>query len=377
MLIWVEISRSALENNIRVFRELVGKSELMAVVKANAYGHGMMEVARVAQDCGVNWFGVNSIDEAVQLKDAGFDTPILVLGYVDRDGWGAAVSKDIRMVVYDVDTIKGIARVAERIGKIAHLHLKVETGTHRQGVTEDTLWDVLDVIRELSWVELEGIYSHFADIEDTTNHAYAKWQMSNFLRFLDKVKDAGFHNVKRHFSCTAAALLFPETHFDIVRLGIGLYGLWPSRETYVSLIERKETPPVLMPVMTWKTKIVQVKKLPKGAYIGYGRTYKTTHSSIIAILPVGYYDGYFRAFSNRAYVLIKGERAPVRGRVCMNITMVDVTHIPDVKVGDEVILLGGTGEDRISAEFLADIAGTINYEVVTRVNSLHPRIVVQ
>ena len=225
-------------------------------------------------------------------------------------------------------------------------------------------------------VKLEGASTHFADVEDTTDHSYARQQLENFNDFLASVNDAGMTIPVRHASNSASAILWPQTHKDMVRVGIASYGMWPSKETYISALMDNRHEVSLQPALTWKTRVGQVKEVPAGSYVGYGCSYRTTHDTRLAILCVGYFDGYDRRLSNQAYVLVNGHRAPVRGRVCMNIVIIDVTHVPDVEVGQEVILLGSDGDSHLSAEQLAEWIGTINYEIPTRIRPGISRIAV-
>ncbi len=223
---------------------------------------------------------------------------------------------------------------------------------------------------------LEGLSSHFANIEDTTDDYYPKFQLENFRQAIDWFKQRDINVPLRHMSCSAASILFPETHFELARVGIGLYGLWPSKETMVSCRLRGQEALRLKPVLSWRARVAQVKNVARGAYVGYGCTYRTTRPTRLAVIPVGYYDGYDRSLSNAAYVLIRGKRAPVRGRVCMNFFMVYITDIPGVKLEDQVTLIGKDGRDKITADQLATLAGTINYEIVSRINPSIPRVVV-
>lgn len=223
---------------------------------------------------------------------------------------------------------------------------------------------------------LEGVSTHFANIEDTLNHEYAERQLTLFSEVLEKIRGLGIDPPVVHTACSAASILFPKTHFTMLRTGIGLYGLWPSKETYLSAQMGSLRIPELKPVLTWKAKIVQIKTLPAGNFVGYGCTYKTTRRTKLAVLPVGYADGYDRAFGNRAHVLVHRKRAPVIGRVCMNHCMIDVTDIPKTALEDEVVLLGKSEDESITAEKLAEWAGTINYEVVSRISPLLERRVV-
>jgi alanine racemase len=224
---------------------------------------------------------------------------------------------------------------------------------------------------------LAGISTHFANIEDTTSHDFAQGQFAAYGRIVQTVERLFTGPLIRHTACSAAVLLFNRTHLDLARVGISLYGLWPSKETYVSCLERGKPSLDLRPVMSWKTKVAQVKDVPEGGYVGYGLTWRATRPTRIAVLPVGYYEGFNRDLSGLAHVLVRGKRAPVRGRVCMNMCMVDVTDVPGAALEDEVVLLGRQGDERITAEQLAAWSGTISYEVVSRIHPDLPRVVVQ
>ncbi|MGD9347317.1 MAG: alanine racemase [Candidatus Aminicenantes bacterium] len=374
---WVEIDPSALKNNIFQFRSLIGNARKMtAVVKSNAYGHGLLETSRLAAEYGADWLGVNSLDEARAIRNSGIDIPIIVLGYVPLHELEDAVKNDLRLTVYNNETIEKLGRIASALKTKVSLHIKTETGVHRQGITGETLLPFVEQISENDYLEIEGLSMHFANIEDTTDHSYAQSQLGKFKEYVDVLAKNGINIPVKHVACSAAAILFPETLFDMVRVGIGIYGLWPSKETYLSCIKEQREPVNLEPVLTWKTRVVQIKEVPEGSFIGYGCTYKTTRPTKLAVLPVGYYDGYDRLLSNSAYVLIAGKRAPVRGRVAMNFITVDVTDILGVQLEDEVVLIGQQGQEKISAEYLASLCGTINYEIVTRINPKTPRIVV-
>ncbi len=377
-LSWIEVSKPAIESNLLQFQKLLPpQTQLMAVVKGDAYGHGMREVAQVAIRASAGWLGVFHLGEAVELRRLGISAPILVLGYVPRADLAEAIQQEIRITVSSTETVEEAARVVEQTGKTAYLHMKLETGTHRLGLSGPELEAALDRFEGHPLLCLEGAHTHYANIEDTTEHDYAKGQLERFQQALAHLRARG-HTVPRpHTACTAAAILFPQTYFALVRVGIGLYGMWPSKETYLSALQQGKDRLSLRPAMTWKTRVIQVKNVPKGIYIGYGCTYRTTRETRMAILPVGYANGYDRQFSNRGHVLIHGVRAPIRGRVCMNLTMVDVTDIAQVALEDEVVLLGRQGEEQISAEQMASWAQTINYEIVTRADPHNPRVLVE
>jgi len=256
------------------------------------------------------------------------------------------------------------------------VHVKVDTGTARQGVMPEDLEAFLRLVKDARGVTLEGVSTHYANIEDTLSHDYADTQIRRFNAALAVVDRLIGRPPLIHTASTAAALLFASTHFTMLRSGIGLYGLWPSRETMVSAREKGGAVPEFRPVLSWKTRIVQVKSLPEGSYVGYGCSYRTMRPTILGVLPIGYSDGYDRALGNRAHVLVRGRRAPVIGRICMNLCMVDLTDVPGVRLEDEVVLIGRSGEEQISAETMAEWSGTINYEIVSRISPLLPRKVV-
>jgi alanine racemase len=241
----------------------------------------------------------------------------------------------------------------------------VETGVNRQGVVAGEMNAVLEVLAGCPRLILAGLSSHFADVEDTTDHGFALQQMERFQGFFDVVDAAGYPDVARHMSCSASVLLWDRSQRDVARVGISAYGIWPSRETLVALKERGRQEVVLRPAMTWKVGISQVRDVPAGESVGYGRTWQAPADSRIAVLPVGYSDGWLRGFSGRAYVLVRGRRAPVVGRICMNLCMVDVTHIPEAVAGDTAVLLGSQGQETITPAHLAEHLGTIPYEILT------------
>jgi len=375
---WIEIDADAIEHNVRTFRERLGPDTLLAaVVKANAYGHGMLEVAEITREAGVDWLAVHGPDEGIALRKAGHDCPILCLGYVPLDAIPDVLAADLRLIAYNTETLRALSKAAMNQDRVAKVHVKLETGTHRQGVDAIDLEEFLELLTELPGIELEGASTHFANIEDTTDHSYARGQLERYRTLLHDVEQRVGRVKVRHCAATAAAILFPDTQFDLVRLGIGVYGMWPSRETRVSVTQMALSPPELQPALTWKTMLAQIKHVPAGRFISYGCTYKTTRPTVIGVLPIGYSDGYARELSNRAHVLVRGQRARVLGRICMNLFMVDLTDVGPVELEDEVVVLGAQGDDRVSAESLADWTGTINYEIVARLSRGIPRQVVR
>lgn len=376
---WIELSREALMQNLHMMKSHVASGvKFMFVVKANAYGHGLREILSIAESEPdlVDTYGVHSIEEATDVRACGITKPLFVLGYIPLQHLQRVVELDVTPVVTNIETLQALSDIAATLQKTITVHLKCETGTYRQGVLIDELPRYAEILHNSTFVKLGGMTTHFANIEDTTDHKYAFGQLERFQQFLSRAAELGLSPTLNHVACSAALLLFPQTHFNMVRAGISSYGFWSSKETYLSHALERNDKCELHPVLSWKTIVGHIKMVPPDSYIGYGGTYKTTHSTKLAILPIGYYDGYDRGLSNIGYVLIKGMRAPIRGRVCMNMTIVDVTHIPDIRLEDEVILIGTTDRDAISADTMASFLGTINYEVVTRINPRIERTVV-
>jgi len=376
-LVWVELERGAPEHNLRELRKCAAPgTKMCAVVKSNASGHGAAAMVRLLSSA--DWFGVNSLEEGLEIRALGEKRPVLVLGHVPLAALGEAVANDLDLTLSNAESLQALARLepARRGGRPVRAHVKGETGTGRQGVLLEDLEGFVRALRAVEGAELVGLSTHFANIEDTLSHGYAEGQIARFQQARRILKGLGLEPPLVHMACTAAGILFPETHDSLVRAGIGVYGLWPSRETYLSALLGHRPVPQLKPVLSWKTRIAQLKSLPEGSFVGYGCTFKTTRSTRLAVLPVGYADGYDRALGNTAHVLVAGKRAAVIGRVMMNMCVADVTDIPQARLEEEVVLLGGSGEERVSAETLATWAGTINYEIVTRISPLLERRVV-
>jgi alanine racemase len=372
---WVEVSRSALCANAAALRSALGRgTRLMGVVKANAYGHGIVETVKALGTSGVDWFGVDAVREAEAVRGAGSKKPVLVLGYTPTSDVARAVRQGFSLIAYNKETLERAARAGSSRSP-AKIHLKLETGTSRQGVRAEDLPSFAKLARKTKNVVIEGVSTHYANIEDTTDSAYAMGQLERFNAMVAALAKDGVKPPISHTACSAAALLFPETHFGMVRAGIALYGLWPSKETRVSANQRGKSF-TLRPALSWKTVVAQVKELPEGAPVSYGLTERLTRKSKIAVIPVGYWDGFDRGLSSVGRVLIRGHRAKVLGRVCMNMCVVDVTDVPGVKLEDEVTIIGRQGKDALAAEDVAGAIGTINYEVVTRINPLIPRVTV-
>ncbi len=371
MLSWIEIDAEGLRKNVDTFRRLIPQSaSMMVIVKANAYGHGLSTVTPIVTEQ-ADWLGVNCLDEALEITRLGVKKPIAILGHTEHAGLDEVVKNGYRQVVYRLDVAKRLSQAAERSHSVARIHVKVETGTNRQGVGVADLAGFVASLRSLPWLEIEGVYTHFANIEDTLDPSFAQAQLVRFHDALRIFAEGGIQPVHVHTAATAGLLLYPETIFNMVRLGIGAYGIWPSRETQVAARERGSKM-MLSPILTWKTRVAQVKAVRTGDYVGYGLTYRASRPMHLAVIPVGYYDGYDRKLSNSGRALVRGQLAPVIGRVAMNMTMLDVTDVGG-EVDDEVVLLGRQGKAEIHVEELAEKAGTIPYEMLCRINPLIPR----
>jgi alanine racemase len=372
----IEIDRAAIAHNLGFFREILSpESDLLAVVKANAYGHGLAEVAPIAAR-DARWLGVHSAGEARRIRALGISAPILVMGFVpefDLDG----LDCDVHLLISSARAMEWVEAYRQRTGVSLPVHLKVDIGTKRQGVAPADIPRMCSQAGR-SGIDLVGIAGHYANIEDTIEHEFARCQLARFHDALEIfTSECGAIPPFIHASCSAAALLLRETDFTLVRVGISMYGHWPSRETRLSwMINHDNAGHELRPALSWRATVGQIQHVAVDESVGYGRTWTARRPSQLAVIPVGYADGYSRCLGNRSRVLIHGRSAPVVGRICMNILMADVTDIPDVEIGDDVTLIGGRGDDRIEVEELATLSETINYEFLARLSPDIPRVVV-
>ena len=361
---WVKIDLSAIEANIDA---VAAKANVpvMAVIKADAYGHGAVPIARLLEKkCA--FFGVSSMLEAMELRSAGIRLPILILGATPDDAYPLAVREDIRPAIFTWESACALSRAAAAQGKTARLHFAVDTGMSRIGlqVTEEAA-DLCARIAALPGLVCEGLFSHFATA-DETDLTRARAQAARFADFDAMLKARGLEIPIRHLNNSAGVMNFSE-HYDMVRSGIVTYGLYPSSE-----VDPGDLP--LQPALSWYSRVTHVKTLPAGREISYGGTFVTTRDTRVATVAVGYADGYRRSLSGRFYVLIRGRKAPILGRVCMDQLMVDVTDIPDAAAGDTVTLAGRDGKERITIEELAAAAGSFNYETVCGISRRVPRV---
>lgn len=366
---WAEIDLGAIAHNIREIRSATSPdAKIMAVVKANGYGHGSVEVSRTALANGASWLGVARVAEGVALREAGIGAPVLVMGYTTPEQAEDAVRYDLSQAVYTTAMAEMMTVAARTSGRKAKVHVKVDTGMGRLGWRGPTTVPEILALAKISNLEIEGVFSHFA-AADAADKSYTVKQFERFLEGLAELRKNGLEVPLRHIANSAAIIDLPETHLDLVRAGIALYGLYPSDEVDKTRVE-------LRPAMSFKARVALVKEVPAGSSVSYGCTFTTGRRSVIATLPAGYADGYPRLLSSRGEALLHGQRAPVVGRVCMDQLMVDVSHIPGVKIGDEAVLFGRQGEGEITADEVASKLGTINYEVVCLVSGRVPRVFV-
>lgn len=352
---WIEIDLGALRHNyFQARNHMSAATRVVGVVKSDAYGHGMLPVARELVACGAQLLAVSKYWEAAELRQAGIHVPILTLLGLEPSEMEDAVRHEIRPAIFRMDHARLLSRASCRLDKPVRVHLKVDTGMGRLGIPCDRVASFLDELTTLPGVQLEGILSHFA-AADEADKSYCECQIGRFQDILRTLSDRGHPLLYAHIANSAGLLDLPGAHFKLVRPGIMLYGSQPSQEL--------RAPVALRPVMSFKSKVLQLKDVVAGQPIGYGRTYVAANPSRIATIPVGYDDGYPRQLSNRGQVLVKGKRAPIVGRVSMNMITVDVTHIFDVAEDNEVVLLGAQGENRITAEEIAELCGTISYEI--------------
>jgi len=358
---WVEVSKVALENNTKIIKRLLKpETKLMAVVKSNAYGHGLVGSAKLFLKYGADWLGVFSFNEALELRKNKITKPILVLGPTDSGDFSKAIKQDIGVSIMTQDAL----------GKVLpelKIHIKVDTGLSRQGF----LWNQFDIVLATlrnRRITPEGIFTHLADAQ-SDDTSLSQEQFQRFKEITEKVQTFGFKDVMRHMLAADGLLTFPQGEFDMVRAGIALYGLpltapWQDKFDQLGFV----------PVLSWKTRVTEIKQIDKLSYVGYDKSEQVKRDTRIAIIPVGYWDGYARSLSSKAYVVVRGKRCRLLGRVSMNMIIIDVSDISNIAAGDICTLIGRENGATITATELAELADTINYEIVTRINPLIPRI---
>lgn len=364
--VYADIHLDAVRENVdALMRSVGGQTKAMAVVKADGYGHGDVAVARAVYDQ-VYAYAVATLDEAVNLRENGIDKPILILGFVNPDEYTTLVNSTAAATVFDYETAKQLDETAEKLGKKAICHIKVDTGMRRIG-----LWpgkdgmETVKRIKSLQHLDTVGIFTHFARADEQDKTA-ARLQFERFTNFVEALEQEGIRFALKHCANSAAVIDMPQTGMDMVRLGIAMYGMYPSGEV-------KKERVLLRPALELKSHITMIKEIPAGEAVSYGGTYVTARKTTVATVSLGYGDGYPRALSSKGYVLVKGKKAPIIGRVCMDQLMVDVTEIDGIQRNDEVTVIGRDGDEVITVEEIAELAGTFNYEFVCDLNKRIPR----
>ena len=365
------IDVGALRENAQRLRELVAPSAIGFAVKSNAYGHGIDETA-LAIEPETARLCVYEVDEAVALRDCGIHKPILVMGPIPPADLGKAVAAKVAIALWDTKNyVRDVAAVARRRSVRIPVHVKINSGLNRLGLAPRDAADAIEDYLRLSDIEIAGVFSHLASAEELDS-PFTLTQLATFERALAPVQDALASQTRaiRHIAASAAAMLWPQTRLDMVRIGIALYGLWPSPATREAM---EESDLALTPALSYYSSLVEVRRLERGDPVGYGTTFHAPHEMRIGIVPVGYAEGIPRLLSNRGAFIVRGTRCPIVGRVCMNMTMIDVTAVSQARAGDVVTLIGTDGDATVSADDWAEWAGTINYEIVTRLPSEVPR----
>lgn len=365
--VWAEIDLDRIKYNIRNIKELVGDKEIVAVIKADAYGHGAIDVAPILLDNGASRLAVATLTEGMELRRSGIDAPIIILGYTPTEFGEDIVGFDIEQTIYTFKDAKELSDEAEKLGKKAKIHIALDTGMGRIGFlpTDESIDEVVN-ISKLTGIEIVGLFTHFSTA-DEENKEYTEMQYNTLKNFCDKLKKKGVEIPFKHAANSATIVDLPNMYLDGVRAGIVLYGYYPSDEVKRDNLSIK-------PALTLKAKVAHVKKMQKGSYVSYGRTYEAAKEIIVATIPIGYADGYSRALSNKGKVIVNGKFAPIIGRVCMDQLMIDVTEVGYVKVDDEVILIGEYGELKYNADNIAEDIGTISYEVICMIKGRVPRV---
>ncbi len=367
---WVEINLDYIAQNVSQFRHLIGPmTQIMAVVKADGYGHGAVAVAETALKSGASSLAVAFVEEAISLRQAGIDAPILLLGYTDPVHFSSLAEYKLTPTVFGFETALDLSRMAVEHEVTIPIHIKIDTGMGRIGLLPEEAVEVVSRINLLPGLVTEGIFTHLAAAEEK-DETYTSGQLKLFNRILGRCHEKRITFPQVHAANSAAAINHPSARYNLIRLGLAMYGYYPSSE-----LEEKGLK--LFPALTLRSRVVLVKKVPPGTAISYGCTYRTTEESLIATIPIGYADGYSRLQSNRGQILIRGQRAPVVGNVCMDHLMADVSHIPGVRFNDEVVLYGRQGNEQVTIEEAAEKIGTINYELLCAVNKRVPRFYFQ
>lgn len=371
---WADIDLGAIGHNVRALKDITkNNAAFMAVVKADAYGHGSVEVAKTALANGADCLGVARIAEGARLRQAGLEAPILIFGYTPPELTPELIRWELTQTVYRADTAALLSERAASFGKTLPVHLKIDTGMGRLGMLSfspdgdaDHVIEEIETIRRLKGLAVEGVFTHFANA-DAADPTYSRLQFERFMNLLERLRRKGIEFQTRHSANSAGIIQLPDTHLDMVRGGIAMYGLYPSDE-----IDRRRIS--LRPAMSLKARIIHLKEVPAGFKVSYGMTYATPEPTAIATVSIGYADGLSRLLSSNGSMLVRGERAPIIGRVCMDLTMLDVGRIPNARLGDEATVFGGGGDEMIHVDEIASLMNTIHYEVVAAITNRVPRM---
>lgn len=376
----IEISRSAFQQNLDFLKKQIGNGvKISSVVKGNAYGHGIEMFVPLAEDCGIEHFSVFSADEALRVRQAGHgQTDIMIMGSLENAELEWAISQGIEFFVFEQDRLEAALQIAQKLQLPAKLHIELETGMNRTGFAVQSLKTTMSLLlKHAGSFELKGLCTHYAGAESIANDFRVKKQKSAFNKLRKKFTSLGLIPKALHTACSAAAIRYPETQMDMVRIGILQYGFFPSQEVLIEFLTRtKKTEYPLKRLISWKTKVMDVKKVKAGEFIGYGTSFLASHDMSVASIPVGYSHGFSRSLSNQGRVLIHGQRTSVVGTVNMNMTLVDITNLEGVKKGDEVVLIGYQGDLEISVSSFGNFSDQLNYELLTRLPSNIPRKVI-
>jgi len=383
----IELSKAALNRNLRFLRKEIGEGvRISSVIKGNAYGHGIKPFVPLAEQCGIRHFSVFEASEAYQLMKyrTNPETEIMIMGFVDSDGLEWAIENGVSFYVFSISRLESALTMARRTGNPARVHLELETGMNRIGLREEELEQARKLILEnYDCIKIEGICTHFAGAESVANYKRIQDQILDFNRMDRKISESGLKIPIRHTAASAAALSYPETRMDMVRIGIAQYGFWPSKEIEMQYLlhnknagNHKQAPDPLRRVLRWSSRVMHVAQVEAGEFVGYGTSYMTLRPQKVATVPVGYSHGFRRSLSNLGRVLIRGKRANVIGLVNMSMMSVDVTSIPSVEPGDEVVIIGKQKNSRITVGSFSDMANLINYEMLVRLPSDIPRVIV-
>ena len=377
---YIELSKSALNNNINYLKGLAGKdTRFSMVIKANAYGHGIEDLLPMVEECGVDHFTVFSVAEAMRAhRVKQKQCEIMIVGWIDDDHLAWAIENEVSFYIFTLERLHATCQVAQKMNKPAKVHIEIETGMHRTGFYKEDLKDVVRIIEDnRSCFEVKGVCTHFAGAEEMVNHDRIKKQIQRFKDITNGLEKQGIIPECYHCACSAGLFNFPETALDLVRVGISSYGFWPNTETkMLNLNDGDQTNDPLQRVLSWKSVVMSVKYVDENEYVSYGRSYLTNHPTKIATIPVGYGYGFSRTLSNNGYVLIRGTRVRVVGAVNMNMMVVDVTDLEEVNVNDEVVLIGKQGDQTITVSSFSDMNNSMNYELLTRLPGHIPRRVV-